>query len=86
MEITKKIVQQVLNDEDIEGLLELGAPEDEYCYEAEAISSRLRETEVNEDAATEIIRSVWSKAFGPFTELRSEAYRRTAQRILSLAA
>lgn len=87
MEITKTVVQQALDEEDVEGLLQLGAPKDEYSYEAETISSRLREADANEDVAMEIIRAVWMKAFdlaAEDNEKRSEAYRRVAKRILGL--
>jgi hypothetical protein len=89
MEITQAIVRQALNDEDIEGLLELGAPEDEYLHEAERIMTQIGREEVNEDSLAALVRAVWTKSFGPFTEEEEEklspAFRQVAQRILNNA-
>ncbi len=71
MRLTASDIQQILNVEDVEGLLSLGAPSDEYTSEAEMISeaiTRLGELELSQEAVETIVRNVWVKMFGPFTE------------------
>jgi hypothetical protein len=90
MEITQVSVQQTLNEEDIEGLRELGAPADEYSHEAKEIASRLSpltQSEMTEETLADVVRGVWVRSFGPFSdediEKRSPAFRQVAYRILS---
>jgi hypothetical protein len=90
MTITQTTVQETLNSEDIEGLFELGAPGDEYSHEAEGITAALTdisENELTEDKLASVVRGVWIRSFGPFSEMdiekRSHAFRQVAHRILS---
>ena len=83
-------VQEVLQAEDPEGLLELGAPTDEYSEEAKQIASELRRfgaDELTEERVAGVVRDVWVKAFGPFSEedirKRLPAFRQAASRIVS---
>ena len=90
MTITQTTVQETLNSEDIEGLFELGAPGDEYSHEAEGITSALAdisENELTEDKLASVVREVWVRSFGPFSDVdiekRFHAFRQVAHRILS---
>lgn len=84
-------VQQVLNDEDMEGLLRLGAPLDEYQTEAEMISkaiAQVSESELSGEHLTAVVRTVWTEMFGPFSEQQSQqreaAFQRVARRLLTV--
>ncbi|HEY0760233.1 MAG TPA: hypothetical protein VGD59_13360 [Acidisarcina sp.] len=90
MEITQTTVQETLNTEDIEGLLELGAPGDEYSHEAEGITSALAdlpEKELTEEKLASVVRGVWIRSFGPFSDVdiekRSPAFKQVAHKILT---
>ena len=87
MKITQTVVQEVLNQEDIEGLRQLGAPEDEYMHEAQEIVSQLGQREVSEEDLATVVQKVWARSFGPFTaedvEKRSPVFRQVAHQILS---
>ncbi len=89
MEITRLEIEEVLRSEDVEGLLDLGAPRDEYSSEARSIASALAAIEVHdltEDRLAAVVRSVWTRSFGPLSEAdlakRASAFRQVAQRIL----
>ena len=89
MEITQTAVQETLNTEDIEGLLELGAPGDEHSHEAKSIMSALaglHQNELTEDELASVVRTVWIRSFGPFSDVdiekRSPAFRQVAHRLL----
>jgi len=90
MNISDGIVHRALDEADVEGLLQLGAPSDEYQPEAEMIANRLRATDAypSEDAVTAIVADVCREMFGAFDEkqsaLRMPTYRRVAKRILEL--
>jgi hypothetical protein len=59
-------VKNILNQYDIEGLLEIGAPNDEYESEAQDIASALNELEQNYFDAEHIfalIMDIWQKNF-----------------------
>jgi len=65
------LTNELLRQEDIDGLLSMGAPVDEYGLEAEMIVNRVGEAESNSpthEATREeieaIIRSVWKEMFG----------------------
>lgn len=64
------IIRDVLNREDIEGLLALGAPEDEYHAEAELIRQAIENGEVKlrEEELTGLLRRIWQEMLGPFSE------------------
>lgn len=83
------IIDNALRAEDVEGLLELGAPNDEYSHEAKTIASELQEltpgTESEDDIAA-VIAKVWAKSFELSNEdidKRHTALRRIARQILS---
>lgn len=88
-----QIVQQVLNREDIEGLLSLGAPHDEYEGEAEKVAQAIQhmllntgELHLSSDRVAGALREVWARAFGPYSEedlaKREAAFRRAATQII----
>jgi len=90
MIVAESIVNEALKDEDIESLVEAGAPENEYAPEAQSIVQALaaiEEREVLEEDLVKLIRSIWSRLFGPFNEedldKRSPAFRNVAERILA---
>ena len=65
------LTNELLRHEDIEGLLAMGAPDDEYEPEAEMIVSRVREAESNtpthkitREEIEAIVSSVWKEMFG----------------------
>jgi hypothetical protein len=88
MDISQNNLRELLNSEDIEGLLALGAPDDEYADEVRILASALSQIDgddIPEDAVAEVVRRVWIRAFGPFTdadiERRSAAFRHLAHEI-----
>ena len=89
MVISLARIGAILQAEDIEGLLSLGAPKDEYSHEAAEIKSAL--ADLDEDNATQdqisaLVMNVWKRSFGPLSdgdvEKRFPAFRQLAQRIL----
>jgi hypothetical protein len=63
-------VSELLRTEDIEGLVEIGAPGDEYESEAEMITDRIAAAEsaspngrITKADAIRIIREVWAEMF-----------------------
>ena len=87
MRITEAVVQKTLDEEDIEGLREIGAPEDEYLHEAQKIVSRLSGSEPTEESLAAVVREVWVASFGPFSdediEKRSPVFSKVAHQILN---
>ncbi|MFZ0320175.1 MAG: hypothetical protein WAL56_13715 [Candidatus Sulfotelmatobacter sp.] len=88
--ITQEIVQRALNAEDLEGLLQVGAPPDEYESEAQMIAKAVahtNEAELTEDHLADLIRDVWIEMFGPFSQeeidRRGGGFRSVAQRVFS---
>lgn len=81
-------IREVLNREDIEGLIALGAPEDEYDMEAEMIANAVarHESSLDEMSLAAMVREVWIKSFSPFSEeglsKRQPAFIRVARRVL----
>lgn len=66
MSISHTAIQKLLNTEDIEGLVELGAPEDEYAAEAKEIVvavHKLGKEQMTEANIVAIIALVWAKSF-----------------------
>jgi hypothetical protein len=65
-------IKAALDSEDIEGLLALGCPSDEYDGEASLIESRMArasnfgERPVGAKELQEIVAYVWNDRFGPF--------------------
>jgi hypothetical protein len=81
------IVEAILQAEDIEGLLQLGAPHDEYFHEAELIDSQI--DALSPDQATEshlgvIVCEIWRESFNLSSEemeKRLPALQRVARQI-----
>ncbi len=89
MTISLADIQNALIAEDVEGLLTLGAPGDEYYNEANDISSALSSIEADQLTQSNIITiisKVWEKYFGPFSpediNKRTSAFQHIAQRLL----
>ena len=88
MNVDPTIVHEVLEAEDIEGLLELGAPSDEYFQEAQWISQALKSLagRVSEEDLVAIFKNVWNRSFGPLTERelnkRTPAFQQASSLIL----
>lgn len=81
------LTNELLRQEDIEGLLSMGAPRDEYGPEEEMIVNRVGEAESNaptHNITTEeveaIINSVWKEMFGLSDQLlrRRRAFQSVA--------
>jgi hypothetical protein len=87
MSISEARVNHILIHEDIEGLIGLGAPEDEYASEASQIAqaiSMLSADERTSEKIRAIVALVWSESFGLSAQditLRTEAIVRTVSRI-----
>jgi hypothetical protein len=83
-------INKILQELDIEGLLELGAPEDEYEDEAKQIANEIAAIKkLNETILVEKIIELWSENFGPFDENdiqnRMREFERLSEEILKLA-
>ena len=79
-------IRRILIEEDIEGLIEMGAPRDEYDPEVSRIEGRIqRLPNPDEDAVIGVVEAVWNEMFGPFdssdTLQRVDSIRRLARRI-----
>ena len=62
MEISLDLIQRVLREEDIEGFIASGAPEDEYNSEAHRIADKINQmNHVNEQMIVAIISKVWQR-------------------------
>jgi hypothetical protein len=74
-----KVVKAELDKADIEGLLALGGPGDEYSGEASGIENKVAKLtdygrrELTPSDLTMIIESVWNEMFGPLDEKGLEA-------------
>ena len=83
-------VHEILRAEDIEGLLALGAPADEYVSEAQQISAaiaKLPVSERTEESVAATIALIWAASFdlSPVElEKRVPAIRQTARRLIGL--
>ncbi len=90
MQIILSSIDHILVMEDIEGLIEAGAPVDEYQDEAARIAAAinmLTEENFREDTVLAILTLVWMKSFELGEEamaLRLPALRRVAQAMLDL--
>jgi len=89
MAISISQISSALRAEDIEGLIALGAPGDEYAHEAQEISSALmslNSVRQTIDTIVAIIALVWAKSFNRSSEEINEripAFRRIAQQLIS---
>jgi hypothetical protein len=65
MKIIANLIGKYLQQTDIEGLIQLGTPSDEYSSEAEVISLALTELgqRANAESITAIISEVWKNSF-----------------------
>ncbi|MFY9559507.1 MAG: hypothetical protein WAQ52_04665 [Terriglobales bacterium] len=67
-------IKTILDTEDIEGLLAMGCPADEYDAEASLIESgiaaaaNLRKKPAEAEQIEKIVAEVWNDMFGPFTD------------------
>jgi cell division ATPase FtsA len=85
------LTNELLRHEDIEGLLSIGAPDNEYESEAEMIVDRVGEAESNapshritKEEVEAIIRAVWKEMFGLSEDQlrqRHEAFQSIAARL-----
>ncbi len=78
-----------MSAEDVEGLLGLGAPRDEYSAEVEGVAAalqRLTAATPSEPDVLRVLETVWRRSFGPFSEQqmarRSPGLRKVARRIV----
>jgi hypothetical protein len=89
MAISPVIIDQALQKEDVEGLIEMGAPGDEYVSEAQEIAEAVASMSAGQLTAQNIvavISLVWAKSFNRSAEEIKErlpAFHRIAQDILS---
>lgn len=87
MTISDKEIEQALQAEDVEGLIALGAPADEYAMEAEKIANILQsltKDELNEKNIAAVIASVWAEMFNRSAEellQRAHAFQRIATQL-----
>jgi hypothetical protein len=85
------LINKLLRLEDIEGLLSIGAPDDEYESEAKLIADRVAEhqasgREVAKEEVASIIAEVWKEMFELSDDellLRREAFQSVAARLIS---
>ncbi len=77
-------VGEVVNQLDPEGLLEMGAPQDEYSSEIDSLTSLA----VRGDLSEESVLMVWERAFGPGSSLsqRPESLTALTQQLLEVRA
>ena len=86
--VSVSTIDAILTAEDIEGLLDLGAPKDEYSHEAARIKSgleALKPSSETEDQVSALVVNVWANAFNLSDgelEKRYPALRRVARQIL----
>jgi hypothetical protein len=90
MTVTPEVIREVLNSVDIEGLLQVGAPADEYESEAQMIAtaiSQTSESDLTEERLLHVIRRVWTEMFGPFSDeeikKRDAVFLQVARQILA---
>jgi len=87
-----QLIDELLRTHDIEGLIEIGAPEDEYNSEAKMIAERIGTAEwrvcpqkLSLAQIKEIIRNVWVEMFGLDEEVlgkREDAFEEIAKRLV----
>lgn len=80
-------IKTILHDEDIEGLIKIGAPADEYNGEAAEIASEIYrlQGQSTEKQVAQVVEEVWKRSFDlgrADLKLRRDAFRRVAQRII----
>lgn len=88
MRISSETIESILRQEDLEGLLNLGAPQDEYSSEAREMATELQAVHepTDQEEVSRIVMAVWERAFGPFSdediERRTPVLRQVVKRIL----
>lgn len=90
--ISAKEVEEILCSEDVEGLLSLGAPLDEYRHEAKLIASGIERTSSikhpDESSIASLVQQVWIDSFGPFSDedvlKRLPVFQEVARRLSAL--
>ena len=85
-------IKAALDSEDVEGLVAIGCPPDEYNSEASLIESgiakltRFGEKPLAEDQVERIVAEVWNQMFGPFSDedlqKRHPAFTAVARKII----
>lgn len=89
MQTTLLNISSILHQEDIEGLLAIGAPDDEYESEAAEIAAAVAALEPSELTVVNIIAivsQIWSRSFNLSAvdmQLRAGAITHAAQAILA---
>ncbi len=84
------IIANILHEEDIEGLIALGAPDDEYDDEAAQIAEAISKLDVavrTQNNIAAIIALAWARSFDHSPEaikLRSAAFTHAAERISAI--
>lgn len=83
-------IQDILREEDVEGLIEAGSPDDEYDSEAEEVLSALSSLSVDQQTTENVVpvlSLIWAKCFD-LDEIgiqqRLAAFRQIAQRLIAL--
>jgi hypothetical protein len=66
MRLTTEHINSILINEDIEGLIELGAPEDEYYDEAAQLLAAINvyDGDLDDNAISALLTIIWTKSFG----------------------
>ena len=88
MKNLNKALESILRNEDIEGLIAIGAPPDEYDLEAKYIAegiSKLERDQINQETIVAIVSIVWIDQFGYSSEeilLRVPSFRRVAENLM----
>jgi hypothetical protein len=89
MNTSSTAIDLILQTEDVEGLIEIGAPSDEYVSEAQEIAeaiSKLSASQVTAENIVAIISLAWAKSFNRSAEEIKErlpAFHRIARQILA---
>ncbi len=89
--ITSQAINELLQAEDIEGMLEAGAPADEYVSEANRIAAAvnaLASSQITEENVLAIVALAWMQDFDldeSSMRDRSSAISRVAQQVFALA-
>ena len=90
MHISMSIISEALQSEDIESLIEFGAPSDEYNAEAELLFEalgKLGASQINEVTIAAVLAGVWAKMFNRNADeirARLPAFQSVARRILGV--
>jgi len=85
MILTLMAIEAILRFEDIEGLLALGAPSDEYYDEASEIQAALENLDAHEathDCVAILVMDTWERAFGPFSKEDREKRKSVLERMV----